>query len=291
MNWNERRFGALPVVVLVAVLFASGCTAPTTVKKYAGVSKTASEQFAGIQTDISRSCIRQQHYHGLSVTDPALDSLSAAAGSTCKDYEKSSKGLRKANRVLVDYLKTLARLSDKKTVVYNDDFDDLADAMEDTYPFDQRRVSAVAGVSSFLIEAAAGAWRRSELGKAIERTNDDIQVLTAMLDDVVAEDYLQLLDREEEAARKYFLGKLKMGGEDEPLAAVLVYDIWQKEESTLEAKRDAARAYAKIVRKIAKGHQRLYENRDDLDSKEMKKFVLEYTETIEDLVRDVRDAF
>ncbi len=288
---NERKFLGVSVIVLVAALFASGCTAPTTVKRYAGVSKTASEQFAGIQKDISRSCVRQQYYQGLSVSDPTLDSLRVAGGSACKDYKKAAKGLRKTNRVLVDYLKALSKLADKKTLDYDDEFDDLADAFGDTYPFDERRVEAVEGVSSFLVEVAGGGWRRSELGKAIERTNDDIQVLTTMLDDVVSEDYLRLLDRESEAARKYFLGKVKTGGEEEPLAAVLVYDLWQKEESTLDAKRGAARAYGKILRKIAKGHQQLYDNRNDLDSKEMKKFILEYTETIEELIRDVMDAF
>jgi hypothetical protein len=291
MRIDRRRLRAGPVGIIVGFLIVSGCTAPTAVNKYARVSKTAGEQFAKIEKDLYRSCVRQQFYHGLSVSDPDLDTLETAALGACGDYKKAAKGLRKANRVLIGYLKALSKLADKKTVVYNDDVDDLADSIEDTYPFDKRRVAAVEGVSSFLVEAAAGGWRRSELGKAIERTNDDVQVLTAMFRGIVEDDYTRLLDGEREAARKYFLGKVKTGGDEEPVAAVLVYDLWQKEQAALDAKEDAARAYGKILRKIARGHQKLYDNRNDLDSKEMRKFVLEYTETLEELILDVMSVF
>ena len=280
-----------PAGIIVGLLIVSGCTAPTAVNKYARVSKTAGEQFAKIEKDMYRSCVRQQFYHGLSVSNPDLDTLETVAIGDCGDYKKAAKGLRKANRVLVYYLNALSKLAAKKAVVYSDDFDDLADSIDDTYPFDKRRVAAVEGVSSFLVEAAAGGWRRSELGKAIERTNDDVQVLTAMFRGIVEDDYTRLLDGEREAARKYFLEKVKTGGDDEPVAAVLVYDLWQKEQAVLEAKEEAARAYGKILRKIAGGHQKLYDNRNDLDSKEMRKFVLEYTETLEELILDMMSAF
>jgi hypothetical protein len=278
-------------LIAAAVLLLAGCTTPTTVKKYAGVSKTAGETFSSVHKDLYRSCVRRQHYHGLSVASPDLDSLETAGARTCAEFKKAERGLRASSKALVDYLKVLSKLADKSIVAYDAEFDDFADAVKDTYPFDDRRVEAVEGVTSFIAEAAAGAWRRKELGQAIERTNDDVQILAAMLEEVVSEDYGRLIDGEREAARKYYLGKLKNGGAGDPLTAVLVYDLWEKKEAEIDARRDGAKACARILRRIGRGHQKLFDNRHDLDSREMKTFVLDYTESIEELIDEVTKAF
>jgi hypothetical protein len=280
-----------PLFFVLAVLALAGCTAPTTVKKYAGISKKAGETFSAVHEDLYRSCVRRQYYEGLSVTFPDLDSLETEAVASCADFKRAGRGLKAANKTLVDYLKTLSKLADKNIVVYDDEFDDFADALEDTYPFDDRRIEAVGSVTSFVAEAAAGAWRRRNLGKAIERTNDDIQVIAAMFEQVLSTDYKRLLEGEREAARKYYLGKVKLEGRGDPLSAVVVYDLWRKEDAAIDEKQDGAGACAGIYRRIAKGHQKLFDNREDLDSKEMRKFAVEYTETIEELIAEVTSAF
>jgi hypothetical protein len=155
--------------------------------------------------------------------------------------------------------------------------------------FGEDGIKAVKGISEVLMEAASGGWRRKQLGAVIEKVNPDIQSLTASLSGIVAEDYEQLLDGEEEAARKFYLGKIRDHREAEPLTAVLVYDKWRQEEDVIESRRDAAEAYVKVLEKIAAGHRNLYDNRDDLGSKEARKLVLEQVTSIEELVKHARD--
>lgn len=73
----------------------------------------------------------------------------------------------------------------------------------------------------------------------------------------IATDYKQLLSNERAAMENYYRTPLLEEGKERRLEAVLVTNLWHKEESELAKKQDAADAYAPIMRSITDGHQKL----------------------------------
>ena len=280
----------LGILALASLQLAAGsCSSPSAVRRFASASTAAGEKFSGIADDLTGSCERREEYRLLVQWQSDLDSLDERTAGACAKYSRASPRLVAAHRVLIRYLEALSRLSAGDLVVYDKPLDQLAGTLSRTDVFDEDGVRAVKGISEVLMEAASGGWRRKQLGVFIDKANPDIQALAAALRGIVGRDYEQLLDDEAEAARKFYLGKIKNHRDKEPLTAVLVFEKWREEKDVIESRKDAARAYVKVLEKIAAGHQDLYDHRDELSSKEAKKLVMGNVASIEELVKNVRD--
>jgi hypothetical protein len=253
--------------------------------------KAAGESFTAIANDLPESCVRRERYRFLGDWRSDLDALDWETARSCAKYSKAAPRLAGSHRVLMQYLTALGDLSAGALVSYDASLDELSGALDQTEMFEGAGIDAVAGMCGVLMDAAAGKWRRRQLGSVIERANPHVLALTAALRDVISADYAQLLDGESEAARKFYLGKLRDHRDDEPLASLLVYSKWRDEEDVIEAKRKAAGAYVKVLDRIAKGHQELHDRRRELDSKEARRLVLRHVTVIEDLLADARRVF
>ncbi len=281
-------------VALACVSFAvlaGGCTDPSAVGRFASVARTAGQSFSAIADDFPESCARRERYRLLGQWQSDLDALDEESAQSCAKYSKTAPRLVGAHRVLIRYLTSLGELSAGDLVTYDDSLGELAKTLETTETLDEKGVEAAKGICGVLMDVVAGKWRRRQLGSVIEKTNPDVQTLTAALRGIISVDYAQLLDDESEAARKFYLAKIKDYRDDEPLTSVLVYEKWQNEKEAIEGKRKAAEAYVKVLDKIAKGHQDLYDRRGALDSRDARKLVLQHVSAIEALLADVRGAF
>ncbi len=287
----RKRFQRIAATVyLTAVMCgAAACVDTSAVKKFAAASAEAGDQFETLANDLPASCDRLHRYLALADSQITLDDIRSRSEESCVGYEALASRLAGANKVLVTYLKALGKLADDKLVVYDKRIGDFADALDETEMFDAEKIEAVHGLTAVLANAAAGEWRRKELKKAIERANPDVQTLIEGLRDVISIDYPRLLDVEAETARHYYLGQIKEYGQGEPLTVTLVFDKWTEEDIAITDRRNVAAACVMILDKIARGHQELYDNRDDLSSKQIRDMLLEYTVILEELVEDVTD--
>ena len=279
------------LVVSLVCLSVAGCAEAPAVKRFAAASASAGEKFPEIANDIEESCERREKYRLLGRWGADLDSLEEVTALTCAEYGRAVSRLSGAHRVLIGYMKALGNLSAGEIVSYDNPVDDLGDAVVGISGADAKSVAAVKGVSEVLAEAVAGKWRNKQMSTVIERTNADVQALVTALCETIEGDYGRLLDAESEAARKFYLGLIKEYRGEEPLTAVLVYDRWLGEERAIEARRETARSYVKVLHKIGRGHQDLFNHRDALKSKDVRKLVLKHSTAIEDLAADLGDAF
>lgn len=276
------------------VCAAVGCVDTSAVKRFAAVSAVAGDGFEIVASDLPAACGRQQGYLALADSQITMDGIRERSQETCADYTALASRLVAANKILMAYLKALERLADDKLVVYDKRIDDFAEALDEADMFDAEKIEAARGLATVLTNAVAGEWRRKEMKKALEEANPDVQALAGVLRDVIEMDYARLLDVEGEAAKHYYLGQIREHGQAEPLAATLVLDKWREEDAAVGDRRSAAVAAVKILDKVARGHQKLYDNRDDLSSKQIRELLVEYTLILEELVEDItifRDAF
>ncbi|MEJ2719827.1 MAG: hypothetical protein P8181_01620 [bacterium] len=289
-----HRVAAAFCLSIVVVSAAAGCVDTSAVKRFAAASAEAGEEFDTVANDLPALCNRQQRYLALADSQITMDSIRQRSEEGCGEYTALASRLTGANKILVAYLKALGRLADDKLVVYDKRIDGFADALDDADMFDSEKIEAVRGLATIITNAAAGQWRRKQMKTAIEEANPDVQTLTAALGNVIEMDYARLLDVEREAAKHYYLGQIREHGQAEPLTVTLVLDRWKEEDAAVGERASAAAAAVKILDRVARGHQKLYDNRDDLNSSQVRELLVEYTVILEDLVKDItdlRDAF
>jgi hypothetical protein len=278
-------------VLALACLLAAGCTDPPAVKRFAAASAAAGEKFPEISKDIKESCVRREEYRLVGRWDADLDSLERVTAGTCAPYGRTVSRLNKSHAILMEYMKALGSLSAGELVNYDKTTGDLGDALGDIAPDEAKHIAAAEAVSNVIAEAAAGKWRRKELGKTIENANADVQILARALCESIEKEYARLLDVETEAARKFYMSVIREHRDEEPLTAILLYDRWIGEKKKIDARRETARGYVKVLKKIARGHQDLYDHRGDLKSKDVRKLVLQHAAAIEDLSAGLAGAF
>jgi hypothetical protein len=305
----------LPAVLLALVVLFS-CVDTSSIARFAALSKVASDKFPEIAADYRASCMRTARYQAMDTAQYQVDKIEAAAVQTCNKslgLNALEKDLIAANRTLMSYLDALGRLASNRKTVFDNNINSFAANMKATGEFDDAKIDAVKGLATFLSDAAAAGWRKKELARAIEAANPAVQTVAAALKTIVGEDYLGLLDNEEAAMRIYYGGTISAAQAyydtliarqyrlnpdrqpkelpEETVIMGYLHDKWQSDKTAVETKRAAARAYVTILEKIARGHQKLYDNRNKLDAKEIKDMILGYAQELDPLIQDLRKAF
>jgi hypothetical protein len=168
-------------------------------------------------------------------------------------------------------------------------------------------VGAVKALVGFLTNAVSEGYRRKKLKQALESQNSNIQTLVGALKRIVTQKYVLQLQNERDQLRSYYgtsileyrqyMRKVAQNAganpDDvrDPLPIIQVKRLWDDEEITLAERMSAAQAYGKALDTIAEGHQKLFDSRNDLNSKQVQATALAYAQTIQSIVEDFRKAF
>ena len=155
--------------------------------------------------------------------------------------------------------------------------------------FDSKQVDAISGLAGFLLKAATDGYRRRQLERTFATQNENLQTLTAALKDIVGHDYEKRLDNEEIAITAFQV-RLQRGS-DQALAVEIGRRQVQDHLWDLEKKKKAADDYVKTLDLIAKGHQELFEHKQDLGSKALSKSLSDDASEMVSLIRNIQKAF
>jgi hypothetical protein len=132
-------------------------------------------------------------------------------------------------------------------------------------------IGAVGNLVATLLNASAKAWQGREVALLIEQANSPLQtILKSELRSVVADDFLNDLNIESSFLDTHFKELLRIGkGSATANAALREWFVQRKDENTRRI--TAVHAYLDIIDKIAVGHQKLYDGRNDLSEKMLAK--------------------
>lgn len=255
MNYTRRK-GAL-VALCCAILFATSCVDLSEVSKFASQSTEARSSLAALVNDFKGTCER-------------MNSFAPAGGALqpCSKYDSISSGTLAAQDVLLKYVGALGTLSSDKTITFEKDLSALPGQVKGA-GMDDAQVSAVTTLASKLADAAISGYRRKEISRLVEDTNQNVQAVTTALIKIVGTDYEQLLSNEDAAMDSYYNTALKEEGEHHLLDSVLVKNLFHQQRTELIRRKSAADAYVTIMKHIAAGHQKLYDQRSRFNVKEL----------------------
>jgi len=318
-----RRTGVKRILGLFLVLSMSlastACVDLTAIQKFTASATEVGKRFPNLAKDLSASCRRQHIYQRVreaqfepaklaEITHPEKDSDQAKwLDAQCKDFKEQEERLTQANAVLINYLKTMGDLAADDLTSHDKALDGLATSFTDANIFNAPEVGAVKALVGFLTNAVSEGYRRKKLKQALESQNSNIQTLVGALKRIVTQKYVLQLQNERDQLRSYYgtsileyrqyMRKVAQNAganpDDvrDPLPIIQVKRLWDDEEITLAERMSAAQAYGKALDTIAEGHQKLFDSRNDLNSKQVQATALAYAQTIQSIVEDFRKAF
>lgn len=278
-------------LIIGVLLFSNGCVSNKAIQDFAATSATATNRLPALASDLAESCTRQKQYLAIRGGDFDPLRLRQEADIQCIDFKSAEKSFVAANKVLVEYLQTLGKLSGGEIVTYDKNLDKLAGNLAETKLLPKEKVNTVNEVVKFLADASSAKWRRKQVGKAIVQVNPDIQRLLSTLTTLIISDYFQLLESEELAAKNLYLGTIKENRKKEPVTVILLQQQWDRDYKTLQSRKKTARTYGEILTTIAQGHQFLSDKQSTLTKKAVQKEIMGYTAKIAPLIADTKDTF
>lgn len=178
------------------------------------------------------------------------------------DRAAQREGLVALHTALTAYMDALGDLADDEAVSVSTA--PLAEAAQKAGLFDAAMRPPVQALGDIVARAVTGAWRQRELGRVIEAGNAPVQDITARLvrfAEAQGDD-----DAQERLALRQAYGRILENPRADPAARRLVFERRAERLAEIEARAGTRTAFIAAMRKVAEGHQRLYDNRDRLSA-------------------------
>lgn len=185
--------------------------------------------------------------------------------------EEQAKALQLQLALVADYMGTLAALSADSATDYTKDVNTLTASLEKTGQIDKETLGAAGKLAATILNAAVNLWRKQRVSELITEANPPLQILlTRELKTIVNNHFRRDLTIEATLLDLHFKGLLRRSkASDTAKAALEEWFLLRKAEN--RRRMMALDAYLKVLDKIAKGHQELFDNRNNLDAVQLVK--------------------
>jgi hypothetical protein len=270
-------------VKILSVLIAcvlSACTDLSAVREWSGTSLEAT-QFNEVVATYADTPERVAFY----------DKDQASFWETqAKTRRAQAKALELQLSLVGDYMEALHVLSADGVTDYTEDVDQLTGSLTETGLVPESTVGAAGNLATTLLNAATDVWRKGEVGRLIGDANAPLQVILAgELRSIVDKDFRGDLADEAGFLDSYFKRLLRNGGGSETANAALnEWYVLRKKENARRVV--AVDAYLHVLDKISEGHQKLYENRNDLEAVQLVKDLFKLAKEIRKSVTELMKA-
>ncbi len=274
---------ALPISV---ILFLSSCGIQdiAAVQGFANLARQANEKYPALVADFYGSCVRTAEFD----TDTIPNRQEIA--DRCDRFRQLQPGLLAVNQVLESYISALASLASDKTIVFDNEFQNLSGAIGSLPGAQPQQINAATSLMNFLLSASVDRYRREELSDVIANSNSDLQITLNTQKDIFNSDYKRLLLIESDTIDDFYREKL-LQLQNDPEKLLYVRQQWQEEKLLVNQKLSAVNDYLQILEQLGQAHQELYDNRNRLDSAALSQLMLQYTYKLKPLIENLVKAF
>ena len=270
------------------VILGAACTSPAAVHRYAGSAALVTAKVPDVADALSASCHRTASYR-LQRTGGWFGADSVAAA--CAGRDSATRSLSRANRALASYFAALEALADSKLPNLNTQVDDLADEVREAAGFDKQQVAAIDALSRFAVTRTAAGYQRARLRDAIAAQNENVQLVTMAMHEILERDFAQYLANDGQAQAMFYRAALTESSTREPLTAILVRDSFDEREAELAERARAVRALGQAMLTVGRGHEALYDARDHLGGKELLATIVANARELDTAMKRVEKAF
>jgi len=260
------------IVVGMLVFLACGCANLSAIRDFADISSTIADNNS-LTIEYVEWPLTQKRYF-LSEQYKELDNIA-------NQRSQQEKMLLLRHSIIEEYMKDLGQLASDDVINNDTEIDDLGNASKEAKFINDKEQEACQSITKLLLKASTDGWRQAKLKKLVKESNNNIQVIIKGLVEIANEGFLGDVQDEREAIRKYYEGILRDSNDPAGKAAL---NEWRETRlDSLSKKEDAIKLYSLSLKKIAEGHQKLYEhvNLNKIYSKEFIKQLKVYTKDLQ----------
>ena len=276
-------------LTFIVVALAAGCTSPAAVTRYTKSATVVTAKLPDVADALSQSCRRTASYRLRRTGSDWYgdDSLRLA----CRDRESALRTVTRASRVLSAYFAALESLAENKLTDHDAQVDALGSAVGEAAGVDKRQVKAIEGLAKFASSRATDGYRRTRLRDAIASQNENVQLVTSALHEMLDRDFAQLLENDVAAQTSFYRAALTESSGADPLTAIVVRDAYDERTAQLAERSAAVRSLAQALLTVGRGHQALYDSRNHLGGKKLLATIVSNARELDVAIARVNKAF
>lgn len=278
---SARR--ALTITGALCALLLAGCANLGAIQEFAKTSAD-SAAYTKLTDEYINSPDTSKRYTLESEADKraALDALAL-------QRKPQAARLLLMHQALSSYMTTLGELAADDLPEADTELDGMFDAAAKANYIDESTGAPLRSLTKVLAEAALNGYRQRELNKVIAAANAPLQQLIAH-QLTIMEGYRESLavERAMQVSHQRVLSAMARDKGREPVAAELIWERSNLTAAQFAQREQALPKYVDTLKQIAAGHQALYDNRDQLSSKEVAAQIKRYTKRIRAALKAAR---
>lgn len=273
------------VVMKLKILFSSllllgltqGCVDLKAVQDFANISAESAEYTTLVDNYVDFPN-RQKRYQ----SEDRHAQLEAMAQERLS--QKTELLLR--HHVIEEYMEALGKLAADEIVDQSEELSQLTTKLQSqagTSPAETEAFGKIAGV---LTNAIGNKWRKRQIQELIERSNGPLQIILKSLKQIVVEGFGGDDQNEQFAIQSYYRTKIAQSNDPAGIAALREWQ--ERREKNLADHTQSIQAYSAILGKISEGHQKLYDERNDLAKAQLIKQIKKSVKELKDILDSIK---
>ena len=262
-------------IILVVIL--TSCVSFSEINTLAIKSSESLQKFKTLEYNFTINCSETCYQRALE------DKRFALGPPTCKctEEKKTDKNVKRLFGVLDTYFKGLKRLSNDKLVNFT--FDAIAEPLTESNFIKEEDIKPYLNLSQSIATMITNKYRAKQLSAAIEKANPDVLLLLEKLQQIIEQNLAPTLTNKTGELQQVYL-EIFSDSLNSNYDRFMIKDRYFKELDALANKKSELLKYSKSLNKIAKGHQLLFDNRNNLDKETTKKAVVELYSELNELI-------
>lgn len=254
---------------LLAIAF-SGCANLHTVNNFSSASSSALSKFEDIDYGFNQHCRERCVAENISEFQ-----IKRTPDCNCAIYKTADSVTTLIYLSVKNYFASLAALSGKDQRHY--DFTSLnaslvAGSFGD-FQITQQQADAYSGVANLLLDASTGIYRNNKIRKYVQQANRPMQLLLEKLQFILQENLSGELDFKKEKLYNLYRGLLLTNGLNNFEKQKATEEYYEQLEK-INSEQDRINLFATSLADIASGHQKIFENLNEMKDKPLKDSLL-----------------
>ncbi len=256
LTFSRITFWKHTIVITSCFLLGltTGCADLRAIQDFASISAESAE-YTQLVDNYLEFPDRQKRYQP-SNRQQQLDQMAQERAS-----QKQALLLR--HEMIEEYMEALERLAADEIVDHTEEISQLSQAVQEvsgTAPEETKAFSKMAGL---LTKVASDKWRQGKLHTLIEESNDPLQIVISTLQKIVKEGFGGDGQTEQAALRNYYMTIIMESNDPAGKAALKEWQEWRIAKSS--KRMEGIHTYSQLLEEISKGHQQLFDQRNDLN--------------------------
>jgi hypothetical protein len=268
------------IIVAVLLFVVSSCVNLKEVNSYSSKAATSIKKFEEIGYSFTQRCFDRWQLEAVKDFDIKRDTE-----WNCGIYKTADSITLLLYNAINGYFDGMINLSQNNLTHYN--FDALRKALPagefGSIKIGDAEVKAYSKISEILLRTTTDIFRQKKLTHYIEQANGPIQVLLEKLQFILQKNLVDELSFKKEKLFTHYK-EMSLGASLNAYEKGKATVDYYQQLSEINQKQKEIDVFARGLKSISDGHQKLYDNRNKLTGKRIKEVMLQYTSDIQDII-------